>query len=422
VINNIDHDPYAGNILTSGLGPILSRQEVLNALTYLPNMPADVASIPRHIRMHFLMNLRDLHVPSLTGAQVHTTIDLSIRQNYRYRDPNSSSTWRRISGDAAGKMLPNTPASAALVTGLAGSGKTQAISRSLGTYPTQIIVHDRFPNIAGKHTQVTWLSVDVPASGRSEDLGANLMMAWDRATDGNRFAASLSRARRNGMQMLDEFKQVASSHFLGFLHFDEIQNFFKIPTLERRRKTKGPKEALELSIVEDACLKNVLTFSNTWQMPTLFSGTPDGVGAMMKRFATSQRFVTMGYHAMPDFSSESDPAFADAFFPLLCKYQFVRTKIPPSEKFGRLIYQRSGGVRRIIIALWVAAHRVAFERTSDDLRFEDFEVAYCTYLSPLMLPIEALLSKDPMRMSRYEDLMPRDDGFWVTFWSNIQGQ
>ena len=31
-------DPYAGNILIQGLGPILSRQDALAALTFLPSI------------------------------------------------------------------------------------------------------------------------------------------------------------------------------------------------------------------------------------------------------------------------------------------------------------------------------------------------------------------------------------------------
>jgi hypothetical protein len=35
------------------------------------------------------------------------------------------------------------------------------------------------------------------------------------------------------MRMLNEWLQVASIHFLGVLHLDEIQNFFRIQSLNR---------------------------------------------------------------------------------------------------------------------------------------------------------------------------------------------
>jgi hypothetical protein len=69
--------------------------------------------------------------------------------------------------------------------------------------------------------------------------------------------------------------------------------------------------------------------------------------------------------------------------------------------------------------LWIAAHRVAFERKEDSLSLDDFKKAAATYLAPVAPAVAALLSKDPLRMRRYEDLMPRDDGYWVTFWMGV---
>ena len=70
----------------------------------------------------------------------------------------------------------------------------------------------------------------------------------------------------------------------------------------------------------------------------------------------------------------------------------------------------------MIIALWVAAHRVAFERKEDDLRLSDFTQAASTWLAPLAPAITALRNKDVGKMARYEDLIRRDTTFWAKFW------
>ncbi|MDO8073799.1 AAA family ATPase [Janthinobacterium sp. SUN176] len=415
------NDPYADNVLVKGLGPILSPPDTLLALTYFPNHPPNnIADMPVHIRLHHLMALRDLHIPSQEGARLHQTIDLMIRQSYRYRNPESAETWRAIGGEAGANKLLRAPAGAAMVTGFSGTGKTQAVLRSFATYPTQVIYHERFRHMAAGLHQLVYLSTDVPASGKSGDLAANLMMSFDQAMNSSRFSATLQRKRNDGMKMLDEWKQVASSHFLGILHLDEIQNFFKIPTLERRRAAKNSEQGLELSIVEDSLLKSILNFTNTSQIALLFSGTPDGVGAMTKRVATTQRFVAQGYHAFPQFSGSDDLEFREFFFPALCRYQYVKNPIPHSEDFAKLIIELTAGVPRIIIALWIAAHRVAFGRRNDDLRPEDFKKAANTYLSPLLPAITALQSQDTKLMRHFEDLMPREDGFWSTFWNDVR--
>ena len=105
------HDPYADNILIQGLGPIRSRQDAASSLVALPQKPPrDIASIPRHIRLHMLMDVRNLHIPSVEGLQLVESIDMMIRQNYHHLHPSSASTWSKISGEPVQFQLPlNAP-------------------------------------------------------------------------------------------------------------------------------------------------------------------------------------------------------------------------------------------------------------------------------------------------------------------------
>lgn len=216
-------DPYAGNILTQNLGPILSREQALVRLHYVPPCPGDMSSIPKHIRLHMLMAVRDLHLPSLEGARVLETTDLIIRQGYRYRDPAAAVTWSVVSNDPLAALRPRAPAMAGVVVGHSGTGKTVAIHKALDCYSSQMILHDSFPKLKGHHYQMVHQSVDVPASGRTVDLAANLMIAWDDTVakvlpdEPRRFEATLAKTRRDGTKMMDEWRQVATSHFLGGL-------------------------------------------------------------------------------------------------------------------------------------------------------------------------------------------------------------
>ena len=417
-------DPYAGNILIAPLGPILDVTEINTALTYLPAPPPlNIGEIPRHIRMHHLMSIRDLHLPSLEGTRLVNTIDLMMRQSYKYRDPLKPATWASLIDSPSSRSSPKTPAMAAGVNGHSGTGKTEAILRGLSLYP-RLVLHDSFPRIQGAHYQVPWLSVDVPSSGRAEHLAASLMMAWDQIleselpTSSPRFTASLQKSKRDGARMLDEWRQVAASHFLGLLHLDEVQNFFHIPTLEKRRQRKSGSNDLELRISEDQCLKWILTLTNTGRIALLFSGTPDGLNALFKRISNVQRIVTSGYHNFGRFTgAEADP-FKQVFFPTLLNYQYVKTRIKKDEEdaLAELIITLSAGVRRLIIALWIGAHRISFERSQDDsLRLNDFKRAAETFLAPVAPAVAALNTGDPRLMSRYEDLCG-DQGFWETFW------
>lgn len=415
------YDPYEGNILTNGLGPILDRNEIYKSLIYTPKKPPPIHNLSKLERLHCLGFVRDLHIPSLEGARIYETIDLILRQSYRYRDPHQSKTWAAISGETNNLVSLRSPAMAALTAGHSGTGKTQSIHHALSIYPQQVIIHDNFPNIVGVHPQIVWLSVDVPASGKAEDLAANLMQTWDDTLSKYipgyvpRFESSLSKDRRNGGKMLDEWRQVALTNCFGVLHLDEIQNFFKLATLKQRRNRKNPTHSPELSIVEDKCLRWILSLLNTWGVPVVMSGTLDGVGALTKRLSTIQRISTGGYHKLTPFSISSNEF--SLIFKELVRYQYVKKPLPDSKKFRQLIIELTAGVPRIIGALWFSAHRVAFERKEDSLTFDDFIKAANTLLAPLKPAVSALNSGDPVQMARYDDLIPKDDAIWSSFWS-----
>jgi hypothetical protein len=414
-----DMDPYAGNLLTQGLGPLRSRVEVMQGLTSLPPVPKSMVDIPPHVALHLVMQLRDFHIPSIEDPRLYETIDLMVRQNYRYLDPGSAQTWSAVSGQNSGPWRGMPPSYAAGVVGYSGTGKSDTISRCLNSYP-QVIHHDSFPRLVGGHKQIVWLSVDIPASGRLVDLATNLMRATDKATGENRFAIELARERRDGMKMLDVWLQVASAHFLGALHLDEIQNLFKLATLKQRKGKKSMgSQAPELSIIEDQFLKWLLTLINTWQIPLLLSGTPDGMGALTRRMSTTERIVTSGFHHFQHFDDPNDPRFKNIFLPQLGKYQYVQKKLPINDELANLIHELTAGVQRLIVALWICAQRVAIERNKGDLQLTDFKRAASTFLEPVAPAVAALRSRDPTRMSRYEDLIPHEEVFWTQLWGAV---
>lgn len=415
-------DPYAGNILTLRLNPIPSPTEALQKLICMPQMPSNVASIPRHIRMHYLMDILDLHIPTLVERNLLQSVDLMVRQGYKTRNPVRAETWAALNGEHSPAAPPLPRALGAAVEGISGVGKTQGCLRSLHALGPQTILHDKFPRVAGQLMQVVWLSVEVPASGKAADFARSLMLAWDKATGGQRFRDWLAKDKiSNGLRALEEWQQVASSHFLGILHLDEIQNLFKLGSLERRRQKKNaPIPAPELSIVEDQVLRWFLSLTNTGQTPILVSGTPDGIGALSKRLSTLERMLNGGgFHGFKPISDPSDATYFESFLETLGGYQYVATPLLMDEEVEREIIDLTGGVQRIIIALWIAAHRTAYERNKDSLEIGDFRKAAVTWLAPLAPAVAAIKSNDPRAMARYDDLVRSDSVFWANFWSKM---
>ncbi|MYN26949.1 ATP-binding protein [Duganella levis] len=405
---------YDQNILIDRMPQLLNREQTMDRLTYLPPMPKNVEAIPRHERLHHMLVLQELHIASDTELQLSDAIDLIIRGNYRTLDPRLPETWAHISEETDSVRRPRPPAMSASMTGPAGTGKTTSIQHKLCSFE-QTIMHEKFPGSSRPFKQLVYLSVEVPASGKAKDLAARLMYEMDRVCGEDRFSSVLSReaGTSTGRQLLERWRRAAKSSFLGLLHLDEIQNLFKIPTLATRRSKKASDDEIpNLAIVEDETLRALLGFMNGG-IPLLISGTLDGFSALNSRLSTSQRIMFAGRHQLNPYRTIQDE-FYQTLLETLLNYQYVSRRLEYSEALATLILELTGGIVRMIIALWFLAHRVAFDRGSgDELRVEDFKYAADIYIAPLKSGLDAARSNDPARMRNFSDLRATENFFWT---------
>lgn len=401
-------DAYRGNPLIAACGDILNETELALRLSRYPSVPQNMTDIPFELRRHMVPSLRQLHIASPEGIRIAHTIDVTLRQGYVARKPGTSSFF---DGFYHNPPIISQQIAAAVV-GMSGSGKTAAIESSLNIIPVSV-VHEKMPGFVSSFKQLLWIKIDAPESGKLVDLASNLMEATDLALGTQYFKNSLKKERKVGSEMFREWLGIAKKHVLGLIVIEEIQNLFKLDTLkERRKRKKDDYEKSELRIVEDVTLKLLLTVTNTWRIPIMIAGTHDGLAAFKMRFSTSQRLATDGYHEIHPPLKADDKIFSEIIFPTLVKYQWVNQKLPNTDEFRQLVFDLSLGIPRIYINLWIAAHRVCFDRKEDSLTFQHFKEAFNKYLHPLIPALNALRSNDPYRIARYEDLYPRGQDFW----------
>lgn len=414
---------YGNNVLMKPLGELLDEDTVLKRLNCSPPLPPkDVADIPKHVRLHMVFtHVKSLFIAPMDAPSLWDSIDLTVRHIYSCRDPASPATWAALAGalpSARGQVIP---ASAIAEAGLSGTGKTQLLIRVLSLYKFQVYVHEEFPNIIGPHAQVVWQSAQVPASGLLVDLADVLKDAWDQTMKealGNSYSRFESRSSRpRGEPSMNEWRQVAASHFLGVLHLDDVQNFFKpLSVMERRTRRirgndLGPKE---LAVREEQCVKYILGMATRPQFALALSGTGDGMSALLRLLGNAQRFASSGFHRLERFLSSGDRAFVQ-FVARLARYQYVAKPLKADASLCEKVYAHTAGVKRIIIAFWISAHRISFRRRKDDvLRLTDFDEAARTFMAPVVPAVQALLSNDPDQMLHYEDLLPSDPAFWAS--------
>lgn len=404
-----DISAYANNPLIDACGPILSAKELTRMLIHIPSVPVvDEIRRPGHLLDHAVGDIWRMHMPTAEGIQVAQNMDFMLRQGYVHRRPGTAATNRLLHGRPA---MGNAAAAVQLATavgGIPGAGKSEAIFRALNLKP-QVAVHPQFPGMAGPLLQLLWLKLDVPESGRMHDLAGALFRATDEALGTDFSEIFLGGRHRSGAALAAEWVRKVRSNFLGILVLDEVQNLFKIATkaIRTKKSTRDDGGRPELGIQDDQALKFVLTLTNTSKIPVVVAGTPDGIGALMTRMSTSQRISTAGYYEIPYAVTADDPYFSKYFFPTLWSCQYLPERLENTDELRRAVHRLSGGVARMAVALWIHGQKLANGRGAKRMEIADLQAASDGPLRLNQPAIAALLSQDPQRMSRYQDLLPR---------------
>lgn len=407
-------DPFAENILLDTLGPVRSRKWAMKRLECGPSFPPDLLQKSRDVRIRHVLGLRDIHICREVDPRVYESADMMLRDRYRFINPSDPRTMMELSGEAPVFAQRRMPPTAAFASGISGSGKSVTIERCLLLFPRFRRLAN-VPGIIGNHFQAVWQSIDVPASGRTEDLARMLMLSWRQTTGDRHFDDLLAQSRIvRPLAALNEWAQVANTHFLGLLHLDEIQNLFDIGTREQRRKRKDGDRPPEQRLVQDECLKWILLLLNMG-IPIFFSGTPDGMGALSKRLSTMQRVFALGVHRTAPYTSFDFDALCD----VLEANQLLRTPIKIDADVKRAITDLTARVPRIVMGLWMGANRIALESEQDTLLIEHIVKAEEVFFAPLRPAIQALRSGQPEQTDRYEDLVTRDPEFWPELWEKL---
>lgn len=401
---------YRDNLFIKACGPILTTEEITQSLLCLPEIPIDVVSMPFEHRQHLTPALKDIFIPNATSVEIAKSVDVMVRQGYtRHRNGTPKFPWHRSSGTS------NLPVPSVMsIVGLSGVGKTASINRSLAKYD-QVVVHPTMPGFVSEFTQLVYLKVDVPATGKSIDLAYALIEEMERALGCVGMDEFVMSRSRRGPELFRVWQRLANKYMLGIVVLDEVQNLFKEQTLAQRIKHKKTSpDRMDLRLADDETLKMILTAINTWGIPIVLAGTLDCLDIINNRFSTSQRLSLDGHYQLGCFKSADDAVFKSVYFPTLCRYQWVKEPIAPTDEFRKLFFELTGGVPRICTSLWFLTHKYVFQKRQDKLDLQDFVNTRKKYMSSLIPAIDALRANDLQRLMRYEDLLPRDTNLWNT--------
>ena len=402
---------HRGNPLIEALPPIMSDQQIVNALLCFPDfdLAASKNAAP-HIRIYDLEYLSRIYVPPPMAIGYARHIDCLLRSGYLGRNPmtvaherclNSIQDLMRSQGN---EVRTNTGMMA--LKGLSGGGKSRLTKAVLTMYP-QGIAHQQYHGVPYNFTQITWLSVEAPIAGSMKGFITSLFVALDDAlglTGTPSAYVNMIGARDSYETLMTRFVQVAATHSLGLLHMDDVQRL------------------KESSTVKNHAMQLIIRLANVARFGVLFTGTED-IAAVIESMAPrkkdeDERFqqeyeVTRRVIEDGSFQLERPKSHQDKFFRrlvnMLLRYQWLDVPLVPSDDLYEFLYDLSAGMPSVLMVLYREAQHLALQQDAKTLSNKHFLTVYKKILAPLV-PLLKKLRKgliDPSGFSKgFEAVFP----------------
>lgn len=398
---------YKGNPLIECLPPILLKEDFVDAVSDHPAFDKSERNLTAAVRMHCVERLLRFFQPLDRHIDLEQKISRIIRQGYLTRNPlspiyatrlrqiNQSIREARVEKVVSFDKHVSTPSSASGFTmiGVSGVGKSTAASRVLGLYP-QIVLHSEYQGTPLSFYQVVWLKLDCPHAGSLKGLCIDFFIEIDKLLGSNYHTKFGSRQNSEDV-MLARMAQIASTHCLGVLVIDEIQNL-------STAKSGGSEKMLNFFV----------KLVNTMSVPVIRIGTNKAMPILQGDFRHARRGTGEGgvYWERLSRDTRRDKQVWRFFIETLFDYQWTRKSAPLDDDLEDVIYEESQGIVDIAIKLFMIAQWRAMTLETEAITPKLITQVAADSLHLVRPMLDALKSGNPDRIAKYGDIKPLDLG------------
>lgn len=381
---------YNENPLIAALPKLETEKEIIRKLTSAPIYNVEEINLDPSLRLHILQRLYQVFQPLPKHIEIWNIINTSIRQGYISRNPFDKEYKRYV--NKTGKEIINrsfdinsstsfrTTASASLIIGYSGMGKTTTVNRVLGHIP-QVIVHNYFENQHFNQIQLSYLRLEAPHNSSLKALTLQFFMKIDELLGTENFKRYVSR-NLSVDAMLPLMGQVAQNIGLGLLVIDELQHLNK----------SGARQIMNYFV-------NLI---NSFGVPILFVGTPESYSFLQNEFRISRRVTGNGEVIWNNM--ENDGEF-ELFLKGIWRYQWLENKGPLNKEIINLFYDKTQGISDLIIKLFLQSQLEAIKSGKEEITVEIINKVASKEFKLIQPMIGAIKSKNPYKGLKYQDLI-----------------
>jgi len=385
---------FKGNPLIEALPPTMSDEELIEALTLLPEFTPEQRAWPTHDRMHMLKELQNFMVPMSKDIEVARALDSLIRSGYVGRAPRTSAHTKiyqsihekdRTGAAFRQSATTRTPQLSTSLIGISGLGKTTLVKRYLA-HIDEVIYH---PDL---HVyQVPHLHIEMPSDGSSiKGLAHGILQKLDRLIPGaNYYQDYAVRGRPGADTLMRSVARLLNRHFVGILICDEVQNL--------ANSTKGGQ----------TLMTELVSACNDLQVPILFIGTSKAAKVLSLDFRQARR--SSGHSIRPWERFPASVAAGDIdewqeFIQILWQNQWVRNPVTLTEPLLTTMYQYSQGIIDVAIKLFASTQARAMLDGSETITTTLLGSVYRNELQLMQPALEALHRGDMEALAFFDDI------------------
>lgn len=339
--------------IINALPPMKAGDELISALTVLPEYDKSICDENEAIRLMALSDLYKIYLPSQMSVEIYSKLYLALLRSLQKKTTKTAIQQKNENHKAICKQDYNGilgGADSFTVIGLSGIGKSSAINRAIDQITATGIIETKEPY----SRIIPCIVVQCPFDSSVKGLLLEILRKVDECLNSKYYENAL-RVRATTDMLIGSVSQVALNH-IGLLVVDEIQNVCN----SRHGKS----------------LVGMLTqLINNSGISICMVGTPESSVFFEQAMQLARRSLGLQYNVM-----EYNSYFRD-FCHTLFSYRYVKYDATLNEAIIAWLYEHSAGIISVVVSLVHDAQEIAILSRKETLNLETLNEAYQKRLS-----------------------------------------
>ena len=335
---------------------MLTGEELMKALTILPEYDKEVRSKSETERLIALNDLYSVYIPNTMSTEVYSKMYLALIRSLNKKFSKNAVIQKNSSMGVIGGADSFT------ITGCGGIGKSASIGRAV-----ELIADKRTILDDNCNEVVPILSVQCPFDSSVKSLLLSILKTVDDVLVESDYYDKALKVRATTDTLISMVSKVALNH-IGLLIVDEIQN---VVNSKNGRQLVGMLTQLINSSGISICMV----------------GTPACEPFFEQEMHLARRTLGLKYGPM-----DYDEGFI-YFCNVLWSYQYVKNRTNITPSIINWLYEHSSGIVSVVVSLVHDAQEIAILNGTEELNLANLNEAYKSRLNMLHTYIEPSIIK-----------------------------